>query len=84
MTASSVRINRVGELYSLAPALGLSEGQAHWLAEALVRNPGAELQFDGAIVTVTRGGPPSIVIASATVPSRMPFEDAGAAYLVPE
>ena len=72
-------VNRVADLYARAPSLGLSEGQAHYLASLLVRSPGAELRFE-AVLTITRVGVPQIAVALSTVPASMPFECAGNAY----
>jgi hypothetical protein len=73
-------VNRVADLYARAPSLGLSEGQAHYLASLLVRSPGAELRFDE-VLTITRVGEPQIAVAVPTVPVSMPFECAGSAYV---
>jgi hypothetical protein len=72
-------VSRVADLYARAPSLGLSEGQAHYLASLLVRSPGAELRF-GAFLTIARVGEPQIAVAVPTVPASVPFECAGSAY----
>lgn len=73
-------LTRVGEVYARAPALGLSEAQAHALSELLVRTPGAALEVDGTMVRVIRPGRPDETTPLALVEERMPFERAGAAY----
>lgn len=72
-------LTRVGEVYARAPALGLSEGQAHALAEILVRWPGAALEIDGPLLTARRAGRPDETTALTAVEPRMPFEGADAA-----
>lgn len=69
-------VSRVHDLYARAAALGLSEGQAHHLAEILASIPGSRIEFDDGLLTVVRPGAPGVCLASTSLKARMPFEGA--------
>lgn len=73
MNVASLPIVSVRDVYARAPALGLSEGQAHWLAEFLLRTPGAVLRVDGALTELALPGRAPICCVTSTVPALMPF-----------
>lgn len=72
----AISISRVCDLYTRAPELGLSEGQAHYLAELLARFPASRLEFEDGLLTVLRPTGTGPCAALASVPARMPFEGA--------
>jgi hypothetical protein len=73
VSEAALPVSSVSDLYARAPSLGISEGQAHWLAELLLHVPGTTLRVDGALLELSLPDRAPICCVTMTVPALMPF-----------